>query len=184
MNELGWEIRVPIFKNSVIIKQLGLAVGIPFGLVALLVGLVSGRSVYTLYALGFMAAALILAWLFIMVAYRGKYEAEFVLDNKGVLCRTGAKQTKKNRVINTLTVILGLFTGRPTIAGAGVLAQSRQEVLIGWSRVTKVKYKPKTHTILLRGGLTEQIALFCEPENYPEAEHFVKNKLVGRVESV
>jgi len=82
-----------------------------------------------------------------MVAYQGKYEEEFVLDNKGVLCRTKAKQAKRNRVINTLTVMLGLLTGRPSVAGAGLLAQSRQEVFIQWSRVTKVKYKPHSHTI-------------------------------------
>ncbi len=58
-----WEISVPIFKNTVILKQLGLAVGIPFGLVALVIVLVSGISRDTLYALGLMAALLILTWL-------------------------------------------------------------------------------------------------------------------------
>ena len=94
------------------------------------------------------------------------------------------KTGKKNRAINTLTAVLGLLTGRPTVTGAGILAQSRQEVLIPWSRVTKVKYKPKSHTILLRGGLTEHIALFCTRDTYFEAEHFVKNKLAGREKSV
>jgi len=32
----GWEISVSIFKNTVILKQLGLAIGIPFGLSPLL----------------------------------------------------------------------------------------------------------------------------------------------------
>lgn len=39
-----WEISVPIFMNTVILKQLGLAIGIPFGLVTLVIVLVSGRS--------------------------------------------------------------------------------------------------------------------------------------------
>lgn len=171
-----WEISVPIFKNTVILKQLGIAIGIPFGLVALIIVLTSGRSRDTLYALGLIAALLILAWLFIMAAYRGKYEAEFVLDNKGVLCRTQAKQAKNNRIINALTVILGMLSGRPAMAGAGLLAQSRHEVFIRWNHVTKVKFKPKNHTILLRGGWTENIALFCTNENYTLAEHFVLEK--------
>jgi hypothetical protein len=108
-----------------------------------------------------------------MAVYRGKYEADFVLDNKGVLCRTQAKQAKKNRVVNALTVVLGLLSGKPAAAGAGMLAQSREEVFLRWNRVTKVKYKPKSHTILLRGGRTEQIALFCADENYPQIEHEV-----------
>ena len=172
-----WEISVPIFKNTVILKQLGLAIGIPFGLVALVIVLVSGRSRDTLYALGFIAALLILTWLFVMAAYRGKYEAEFVLDSKGAICRTGTKQAKKNRVINTLTLILGLFTGKPAAAGAGMLAESRQEVFLRWNRVTKVKYKPKSRTILLRGGWTENIALFCVDENYKTVEAFARRNI-------
>ena len=63
--------------------------------------------------------------------------------------------------------------GKPAAAGAGMLAQSRQEVFLRWNHITKVKYKPKSRTILLRGGWTEQIALFCADENYPQIEHEV-----------
>ena len=172
-----WEISVPIFKNTVILKQLGLAIGIPFGLVALVIVLVSRRSRDTLYVLGFIAALLILTWLFVMAVYKGKYEAEFVLDRKGVLCRTQAKQARKNRVINILTVILGLLTGKPTAAGAGMLAESRQETFLRWNRITRVKYKSKSHTILLRGGWAENIALFCTEENYETVEAFTRRNI-------
>ena len=172
-----WEISVPIFKNTVILKQLGLAIGIPFGLVALVIVLVSRRSRDTLYALGFIAALLILTALFVMAVYKGKYEAEFVLDRKGVLCRTQAKQARKNRVINILTVILGLLTGKPTAAGAGMLAESRQETFLRWNRITRVKYKSKSHTILLRGGWAENIALFCTEENYETVEAFTRRNI-------
>lgn len=72
---------------------------------------------------------LILTWLFIMAAYRGKYEVKFVLDQKGARCRNGARQTKKNRIINTLAVLFGLLSGKPATAGAGILARFEQEVL-------------------------------------------------------
>ena len=173
MEKIQWQIHVPIFRNTVILKQLGLAIGIPFGIVALVIGLTSGRSVYTLYGLGLIAALLLLSWLFIVVVYRGRYEAEFVLDDKGVLCRTQAKQAKKNRIVNAMTVALGLLSGKPAAAGAGMLAQSRQEVFLRWNRVTKVKYKPKSRTVLLRGGLSEHIALFCADENYSQIEREV-----------
>ena len=173
MEKIQWQISVPIFRNTVILKQLGIAIGIPFGLVALVIGLASGKSVYALYGLGLIATLLFFTWLFIMAVYRGKYEAEFVLDDKGVLCRTQAKQAKKNRVVNALTVVLGLLSGKPAAAGAGMLAQSRQEVSLRWNNVTKVKYKPKSRTILLRGGWTEQIALFCTQDDYALVEKFV-----------
>jgi len=36
-----------------------------------------------------------------------------------------------------------------------------------------VKYKPKSRTVLLRGGLSEHIALFCADENYSQIEREV-----------
>ncbi len=171
---MRWQISVPIFKNEVILKQLGIAIGIPFGLLVVILIVISQHNVYLLYALGLIGALMVLSWLLIMLVYRGKYEAEFVLDHKGVLCRTQAGQAKKNRVMNSLTVFLGLLSGKPTVAGAGMLAQARQEVFIRWARVVKVKYKPKSCTIMLSGGFAENIALFCTEENYSHVEQLVK----------
>ncbi|MDD4796159.1 MAG: hypothetical protein PHO66_00120 [Eubacteriales bacterium] len=170
---IQWRVSVPVLRNTVILKQLGLAIGIPFGLVALVMALTSGESVYTLYGLGMIGALLILTWLFIMAFYRGKYEAEFVLDDKGVLCRTQAKQAKKNRIVNALTVVLGLLSGKATVAGIGMLAQSRQGAVLKWSHVRKVKYKPRQQTILLKGGFSERVALFCTSEIYAQVEQKV-----------
>lgn len=136
---IRWQISMPIFKNPVILRQLAVALGIPIGLVALIIGLSSGKGTDTLYALGLIVVVLVLAWLFIMAAYQGKYEAEFILDNKGALFRTQAKQAKKNRVINTLTVVLGLFTGRSAVAGAGLLGT----VTAGGSYPVEPCYKDK-----------------------------------------
>jgi len=176
MDKMEWRIGVPIFKNAVILKQLGLALGIPFGLLILGIVLLSGKSRDALYALGLIAALFALTGLLIMAVYGGKYEAEFVLDQNGALCRTQAKQAKKNRIVNALTVILGLLSGKPAAVGAGLLAQSGQAVFIRWNRVTTVKYRPKSRTILLRGGWTQQIAVFCTQEDYGAAEQFVKTK--------
>lgn len=174
--EIKWNARVSIFRDPVILKQLGLAIGIPFGLLVFILLLMSGKSIYTLYALGLIFALLFLTWLFIMMVYGGKYEAEFVLDDKGALCRTQEKQARKNRMVNAMTVFLGLVAGKPTVAGSGMLAQSRQQSYIRWNRVTRVKYKPQSYTIMLRGGWTENTALFCTKENYALVGRYVKMK--------
>ncbi|MDX9872117.1 MAG: hypothetical protein RBT41_06835 [Clostridia bacterium] len=174
---MQWRVSVPIFRNTVILKQLGLALGLPFSLVALIITFTSGRSVYTLYALGLIGALLFLTWLFIRVVYDGTYDVEYILDDQGVLCCTQARQAKKNRVINALTVILGLLSGKPAAAGAGMLAQARQEVFLKWNRVRRITYKPQSRSILLRGGWMENIALFCTEENYRMAEQAVKDRI-------
>ncbi len=171
---LHWTIRVPLFRNTLILKQLGLAIGIPFGLIALVIVLTSGKRIETLYALGLIAALLFFTWLFLMLVYRGVYEAEFLLNESAALCRTQAKQLRKNRIVNGLTVFLGLLSGKPTAAAAGMLAQSRQEVLIQWGRVSRVRYLPRKRTVLLRGGWAENLALFCDDENYHQVAAFVQ----------
>lgn len=72
MEKIQWQISVPIFRNTVILKQLGIAIGIPFGLVALVIGLASGKSVYALYGLGLIAALLFFTWLFIMAVWKSQ----------------------------------------------------------------------------------------------------------------
>lgn len=177
---IEWQISVPIFGNMVIVRQLGIAIGLPFGLVVLFIGLSSRKNKDTLYALGLIGMLLLCSWLLMMAVYRGRYDAEFVLNDIGVFCRTQAKQAKRNRIFNALTIIFGLLSGKPAAAGAGMLAQSRQEVFMRWSDVTKVEYKAGSLTILLRGGWTEQIALFCTQENYPQVRQFVQQKtMVG-----
>jgi hypothetical protein len=102
---------VPIFGNTVILRQLAVALGVPFGLVAPVIGITSGKSADTLYALGFIAVALILTWLFIAAVYRGKYEAEFVLDSKGAPSFCGAAGRKillcfvRLRIMNRLKLL-------------------------------------------------------------------------------
>jgi len=162
----GWEIRVPMLRNPVIVRQLGLAIGVPFVLLALLLALISGQAVYALYGLGLMVAMWLLAALVILVIYGGRYEVAFELDDKGVVCRTQARQRNTNRVINGLTVVLGALAGKPALAGAGMLAQSRQQESLRWSRVRSVRYYRQSKTILLRAGWLEPLALFCTDDNY------------------
>lgn len=46
--KIQWQISVPLFRNGVIVRQLGIALGLPFGLVVLIIGLTSGKSLDTL----------------------------------------------------------------------------------------------------------------------------------------
>ncbi len=77
----------------------------------MILAITTGQAELALYILG-ICTALTVTWLFYW-RLRGRYDAEFVLDRKGVLCRTQAKQAKKNRIVNALTVILGLLSGKP-----------------------------------------------------------------------
>lgn len=90
MENLKWQISVSIFKNNIILKQLGIALGIPFGVLIIFFIIIKAYF-------GLLIIALLLAstWLFVMIVYQGSYDVEFVLDKKGVLCKTQEKQANK-----------------------------------------------------------------------------------------
>lgn len=169
---IEWTIRVPIFRNSIIIKQLSLAIGIPFGLLIIFLFFIKA-----FYALIIIALLLLFTYLFILLVWGGKYNVGFKLNNNGIHNYTPYKQANKNFITNITTVILGLFTGKPTVAGVGMLAQSKQNVLIKWNSISKVKFIPKEKTVMIKAGFKENIALFCTPENYTAVESFIRTKL-------
>lgn len=179
--KIQWEINVPIW-NRLILNDIGIALGIPLGIVVIIVvvftgGKISGNAVY---ALGFIGAFLLIASVCVLFFFRGGYQAGFILESKGLQYFTRKRQAKRNLIINGLLVIIALFSGKPAVAGAGILAQSRQSMSIRWNKIKKVKTYPKSKSIIVRGGFAEKIALFCTDENYAAVEKFIKSKIGER----
>lgn len=177
MTRFQWETYVPIFKNRFIITGLLTAIGIPFGaLAAVLVFLAKGDILGTdvKYALLLLLLLLLFSFFLVMIVYGGKYAPGFIVDDAGIVNYTQEKQAKRGKIINALTVALGLLSGNPTAAGAGMIAQSRQVVRVKWKNIRRVRYYPKNRTILVNGGFGEKIALFCTAENYAEVERTVR----------
>lgn len=177
--KVQWEINVPMFRNNVILKDLGIALGIPFGLLILVLLIVSGGDVstdgigYPLMAIGTL---FVLGFLFIMLFYGGKYAAGYIIDAKGILNYTQKTQAKRNKIINTLLVVIGILSGKPSAAGAGILAQSRQSVLVKWKSIRKVKVYPSSKSIVIKGSFAEKIALFCNDDNFEYVKNIILDK--------
>lgn len=176
--KIQWQISVPIFKNNLILKQLALAIGIPFGILIFVLIVLTKGSMYTVYSVGMIIGLLVFTWIFILIVYRGKYDVEFLLDSKGLLYKNQGHQMKKNAIINGLTFFLALLSRKSTLAGTSILAQSKQEIFISWKEVTKIRYKANSKTILLKAGLLDNMALFCTKENYSMVEEFIRSKTI------
>ena len=93
---------------------------------------------------------------------------------RGVLAYTQSAQAKRSATVNALTVLLGLFAARPSLAGAGMLAGARQRVFLPWEDVRRVHYEPERRTIMLRAAGQGPIALFCDEANYQQVEQAVR----------
>lgn len=188
MSFYKWEKKVSLFRNKFIIRESAIAIGIPFAFLLAFVIYVSDGDIMgsdARYAIGLVTILFALTALLLLVVYKGKYAPVYIVDSDGVINYTSRKQVGKNRVINILALLLGLFRGNFTVSGAGLLSYSRQVVKIRWKDVTRVRYYPKDKAVLIKGGFADKIVVFCTPENYEEVSHFIfkctmKNKKKGR----
>lgn len=168
MKELKWEQRVPIFKNSLILKQLGIAIGIPFGI--LIIFLTVSQAYYALMLIG---AMFVLAFLLILIIFRATYDVSYTLNGNEILCKTQAQQSKRVKRLSKFTFLLGLLNGNPSVAGAGLLSASRTETRLTWEQIRRIKYKDKQNTIYLHGKYGNRIVLFCSKQNYMEIKQYI-----------
>ena len=157
-----------------------MALGIPFGTLIVVIILLSGGDVFgtdAKYALFMILLLFALTYLMTLIIYGGKYAPGFIVDKEGVTNYTQAGQAKKNKGINTLLIVFGLFNGNFSAAGAGVLAQSRQVVRVKWKNVRYIRYYPRQSTMMIKGGFAEKIAVFCTKENYEDVAQAMRKYL-------
>ena len=171
LNGLIWEIKVPIFKNNLILKQLGIAIGIPFGV--LVIFLIAIRAYNGIFLIGIAFA---LAFLLIAFIFRGTYDVRYELTDGGISCFTQKSQEKKVKILSILTALFGLFKSNPTVTGAGLLSYNSTKVKIPFIHIRKIKYFESKRLIMIYGGFTENMALFCTDENYSTVQQFIQTR--------
>ncbi len=172
MEELIWEIKVPILKNRIIVKQLSIAIGIPFGILIFVFVVI--KAYYGLILIGIM---FFLAYLLIMLIFKGTYDVRYVINAKGILCENQPRQAKRVKALSFFTTLAGLLSRNATVAGAGILSGSRTKIFIPWKRIRKIKYIDKQKCMMLYGGFAENIAVFCTDDNFIEIKSILTEKL-------
>jgi len=171
-----WKTSVSIFSNRIILSQLAIGIGIPFGiLILILIFLIDPENLnYTFYAFGMIAALFIFTYLLILLVYRGRYEVGYKINEVGITCFSIPNQAKKNRTINGLTFVLGVLTRTPAVLSVGVNAEIQQSVFISWKDIREVNYNPDQNTIFVKGQPTQTIAIFCLAENFKNIEYLIR----------
>ena len=172
LDEFNWLICVPLLKNRVIRNQLSLAIGIPFGILCIVLLAVEAYS-----GLAMVGGALALGFLLVLLIFRGTYDVKFALDDKGITCETQSEQKKRVRRMAAATAVMGMLAGNPTTVAAGMMAGARTKEKLLWKRIRKVKYLDRQRTIMLRAGFGESIAVFCTEENYKQVSALICRKL-------
>ncbi len=159
--------RVVLWRQPIVMRQLGLALGgglVALGLVLILVGgpLDWAWLGQVARILGLVALIMLgLCVVGVLVFYGRGYEYAYRLDDEGIEARPIGRTAHTNRIVNTLLML----SGRPGPAGAGMLAASRQVERVDWRQIDEARLQPKGHTISLYRRGKRQMAVFASPDN-------------------
>ena len=167
---MHWKVNVPLVNNPIVLRQTSAACLIS-GLVVFIIlssifafennwsAIIDAAWIAAAISLGFSLMAVIV----MLVIYGNRMAMEFTLDQRGVLSKVTAKRAK---LIARLAFILGLLSGRFTVAGAGLLAQTGATQFVRWKQIVHTRYDDKRYIIYLANNWRTVAALFCLESNY------------------
>jgi hypothetical protein len=98
----------------------------------------------------------------------------YTLSASGLLLETTSRAAK---VSNRAAIVVGVLSGKPGVAGSGLLAASQETQEVKWRGAFRAVYRPGSHMILLKGAWRTLMLVQCTPENYAE----VAEKVAGYV---
>jgi len=75
---------------------------------------------------------------------------------------------------NRIAIVAGLLSGRPGLAGAGMLGKAQEHSSIRWDEVYRVHEHPQQRVLSLMNSWRVVIRLYCEDGNYAAVRDFVR----------
>lgn len=177
---LTWTNQVRLLVNPTVWSSMLLVLGIPALLLGLFFGFLSRRIEYVVIVpaglLAFLFAIFVLVAL--VIDAFGGMRATYFVTTHGVRFVSG----KGAKAASRAAFLAGLFSGKPGLAGAGLLAESEQSVFMPWNEVTSIRVKAPRHYVLLRGGWGDKpIGLYCTPENFREVLELLRANVGDRM---
>ncbi len=127
---------------------------------------------------GILTAGLaVLSGLVCLVIFRNRMHMRFSVDAEAAQAEVIDTRAK---IANKVAVVLGILTGRPGLAGAGLIAQSSSHQKAVWNAVARARYHPTWRTVSLSNGWRTVLNLFCTRENYDAVAATVRTALAAR----
>lgn len=115
--------------------------------------------------LGIMLVLFLVAYMFVALLFGGKYSAAFEMDHQGIRHIQVKQQFKKGQKLAMLTALAGVAAKNPQVAGAGMLAASRDSLYTRFSKVTSIIAHPRRNVIYVNEMLRKN-------QVYVADEHF------------
>lgn len=179
---ITWQTRVPLLSSSLILRQLFLVLLVPsvcLLVFLLLLELIDGQltmasaGTFVLITLAILGGLFLLSIIAIVVIYNNRYDLQFTVDERGVRSTTVGKTKRKNALVNSLLAL----SGKPSAAGAGLIAASRQTEWVKWDQIDNYIARPNKLEIQLRQGKRVLMLVHCTAVTYPRVKEAIEKAL-------
>ncbi len=174
-DSLVWTAQIPVITSSVVVKQLGMALGAGFLVVFVIILLTAPGAAISIIPILFAI------WLFLyglslgiaalyQKATKGGPDAVFAVTPEGIGYAAGDTIKK----INRLTAIGSLAGGSLTGAGGSLINISREMDSIAWDDIRSISYQNRERTIVVyRKILISPVMLACTKENFSQVKELI-----------
>jgi len=125
-------------------------------------------------AFGFGGFIAVVSVFTLTVFFGNRCPMEFTLSDSGALVTNTSGRAK---AAHRLSWMLAIATGRPLMAGPGLIAQSQEVSAVAWSDITRARFHPAQCAISLRGGIFDLVRLYATPDNYAAVSELVLKKI-------
>ncbi len=166
---ITWEADLPLFSRRML-SQWSLMIVVTAGIMAGLLAVIfaaQGEWASLLPMAGMVGAACLGLWLLglgiMAVLFRGRYRVRYTVSGRGITCE---QLERVSRVSNRLAIVAGAAAGRANLAGAGLIAASRELEEIRWRGAFRAVFDPAHARIILRNAWRTLMWVQCTPGNY------------------
>jgi len=183
-----WVYELNLYKNPAIIKEVGRGILISLVIVLALIfgfemidgiGTFAEKLQYVAELAGILFAIMlvitILGYLLYSYMMGGTYCALFEMDENGICNKAQEKHIKKAELIGAITVIAGIASGRPGVAGTGMLASARTSMYTRFDSVKELEILPKQHLIRLNEKLSRN-QVYAEDEDFAFVADYIRSR--------
>ena len=129
--------------------------------------LIPAAVLFVLSILGYILLACIYGW---------KYCVLFEMNETGIRHIQMKKQYKKAQAIGWIAAMMGIATGKPGMAGTGLLAMAKNEQATEFRIVKRMRAFRAFHTIKLDGRLNHN-QIYTQPEDYEFVLDYISRRI-------
>ena len=179
-----WTWPMNMYRNPMILLTVLKIFGAIFGIAMVLMfigpafrgewaAVADGLKIWAIILGVFLVITLLAYWM-VAAMYGGRYIVHFTMDEKGLLHDQVPIQKKKAEKMGLLVAFVGIFSKRPTTAGAGLLAAAHTKSSSDFSRVRRIKAYPRLHTIKVNEGLSKN-QVYTHPEDFSFVLDYIRS---------